>query len=415
MPGAALTSVLVILLTVIAVGPRYRTVSGSPAAAERIAGIDVAAPPLAIRHVGVPTVTGSLDDAMVAGVLSDVGAFWAAALPADFGKRFVPLTGGYVSIDSTAASGTSYCVSSPDQISGNAYYCPTGDAIVYDSAGLVPVLIGHYGVGGLTAAFAHEFGHAMQARIGPTAADRSAHPTLYPTILIEAQGDCFAGALLSWAVAGHAEHIRMPESSMVRAVAPLLDFGDPVGVPVGDATAHGLAVDRLTAVLLGYRQGPAACHALTRAAMTPTLGRAGLVDTPAADRFAGPAATLAAARTSVSAFLQEVLPNSGSASSAAPSAADLTAAQPYGQFAEAATLALAAGRSATGSADGAACFTGAWTASVFGHAKTGALGSWGGDADEALNMLRARPAADFSELGAYADGFAKGWTGCSGR
>ena len=406
--------VLLYLVAVIAL-PHHRSVAGSPTAAETVAGIDDAAPPLAIRHVGVATMTSNADDAVVAGVLADLGTFWAGTLPTAFDKPFVPLAGGYVSIDSTAATGTSYCVSSPDQISGNAYYCPTGDAIVYDSAGLVPVLIGHYGVAGLTAAFAHEFGHAIQDRIGPTAADRSAHPALYPTLLIEAQGDCYSGAFLAWAVAGHTEHVRLPESSMVRAVAPLLDFGDPVDVPVGDATAHGLALDRLADLLLGYRRGPAACHALTRAAMAPTLGRQGLDDHPGVDRFAGTTAALTTARTSVTAFLAEVLPGRASVADEQPTTADLGAAEPYGQFADAATVALAVGRSATGSADGAACFTGAWTGSVFGHAKAGALGSWGGDADEALNMLRARPGVDFGELEAYADGFAGGWSACTAR
>jgi predicted metalloprotease len=406
-------SVLVLLLVAVVVLPHHLAVAGRPAAAETVTGIDAASPPLAIRHVGVATATTRSDDALVAGVLSDIGTFWADTLPTAFDTPFVPLTGGYVSIDSTAATGTSFCISSPDQISGNAYYCPTGDAIVYDSAGLVPVLIGHYGVAGLTAAFAHEFGHAIQDRIGPTAADRSAHPALYPTLLIEAQGDCFSGAFLAWAVAGHTEHVRLPESSMVRAVAPLLDFGDPVDVPLGDATAHGLALDRLTDLLLGYRSGAAACHALTRAEMKPTLGRPGLIDHTGANRFTGTAAVLTAARTSVSAFLKKTLPGNGSAVEGQPLPADLSAGKPYGQFAEAATLALAVGRTATNSVDGAACFTGAWTASVFGHVPAGALGSWGSDADEALNMLRARPTADFGELQAYADGFAKGWSACS--
>lgn len=407
-----LFSVVLLLLVAVLALPHHEAVSGRASPAETVTGIDDAAPALAIRHVGVATATTRSDDALVAGVLYDIGTFWADTMPTVFHVAFRPLAGGYVSIDSTAAAGTSYCVSSPDQISGNAYYCPTGDAIVYDSAGLVPVLIGHYGVAGLTAAFAHEFGHAIQDRIGPTAADRSAHPARYPTLLIEAQGDCFAGAFLAWAVAGHAEHVRLPESSMVRAIAPILDFGDPVDVKVGDATAHGLALDRLTDLLLGYRQGPAACHALTRAEMTPTLGRPGLIDHAGAHRFSDITGVLTAARSSISAFLQNVSPGHDPAAVAPPAPTDLVAAKPYGQFAQAAALALSVGRSVTGSSDFAACFTGAWTASVFGHAQVGALGSWGEDADEALDMLRARPTADFGELAAYADGFAKGWPAC---
>jgi predicted metalloprotease len=391
-----------------------RTLGGNPVAAETVlSGAGTA--PVAIRHVGPSSPAVDSDDATVSGVMSDLNAFWAATLPTAFGRPFVPLKGGYVSVDSTAPAGTAACVSSPDQIAGNAYYCPSGDAIVYDSAGLVPVLLGHYGVGGLTASLAHEFGHAIQARIGPTAADRTAHPDLYPSIVIEAQGDCFAGSFLAWVTAGESPHIRLPPSSMVRAVAPLLDFRDPVDVPVDDPSAHGLSLDRLTAILRGYRGGAVSCSKLKRSDMSPTLGRPGLIAGGSADRFAGTGETLAAARTSITAFAETLdAPRPSGLSAVDPAPGDLAAAAPYGQFAQATALALAAGRSITGSSAGAACFTGAWTASVFGHAERGKLGSWAGDADEALDMLRARPAATFDELAGYADGFAKGWPACTG-
>ncbi len=124
-------------------------VTGRAVPAETILGTDGSPAPLAIRHVGEATSFSTSDDAVVAGVLADLGTFWSRTLPADFGKPFVPLTGGYSSIDATARSVSSRCVSTPDQIAGNAYYCPDGDSIVWDSAGLVPVLLGHYGAAGL--------------------------------------------------------------------------------------------------------------------------------------------------------------------------------------------------------------------------------------------------------------------------
>ncbi len=383
--------------------------AGSPLAAETIL-TDV--PPAPVRHLGPATASTEHDDAAAGAVLSDLGVFWTAALPADFRRPFTPLTGGYVSIDATAATGSGPCVSSPDQIAGNAYYCPGSDAIVYDSAGLVPVLLGHYGVAGLAASFAHEFGHAIQARIGPTAAVRAEHPAQYPNLLIEAQGDCYAGSFLAWAAAGSAPHLRLPESSMVRAVAPLLDFRDPVTVPVDDPTAHGLSLDRLDSLLRGFRGSPKACSSLAAGELRPTLGRLGVVAGGTTPRFAGTDAAVAAGRLSVGAFAAG-LPAVTSGSSVRPSAADLTAAAPYGQFAAAAAEALAVGRSRTGTPAGAACFTGAWAASVFGTAPRGALGSWAGDADEALDMIRARPAVTFAELTGYADGFARGWAACA--
>ncbi len=94
----------------------------------------------------------------------------------------------------------------------------------------MPVLLGSYGSAGLAVAFAHEFGHAVQAQVGPTADDRAKDPGRYPSILIEAQADCDAGAFLAWASSGAAERVHIPPASLVRAVAPLLDFRDPATV-----------------------------------------------------------------------------------------------------------------------------------------------------------------------------------------
>jgi len=98
------------------------------------------------------------------------------------------------------------------------------------------------------------------------------------------------------------------------------------------------------------------------------------------------------------------------AASAVP--ADLELASSLGQFAAGATVASAAGQSITGNAAGAACFTGAWTASVFGRAGVDQLGSWPTDADEALDLIRGRAGASFEELAGFADGFRQGWAAC---
>ncbi len=196
-----------------------------------------------------------------------------------------------------------HCASSgPPQIAGNAFYCPQEDGIVFDSAALVPVLLGKYGPAALAVAFAHEFAHSVQARIGPTPADRRADPTRYPSILIEAQADCDAGAFLAWAIAGDSARVRVPPASALRAITPVLDFRDPVTLSPTDPTAHGLGLDRLTFLLRGYRGGADACHALTMDDLELTLGRA-VTGTPSSrPRFAATDQALAAASASVAAF-----------------------------------------------------------------------------------------------------------------
>ena len=391
-------------------------------AAERI---DLAAGGVPVSTVPIPTgpiPTGPADSASdltandddVGAVLADLEDFWSAhGLPGSARPA-----GGYFAMDSSVgASGGSagesaLCIQEPSQIVGNAFYCPQGDGIVFDSAALVPVLLGRYGPAALATAFAHEFAHSVQARIGPTAADRRADPARFPSILIEAQADCDAGAFLAWAVDGDTSRVRVPPGSMLRAITPVLDFRDPVTLSPTDPTAHGLGLDRLTFLLRGYRDGADACHALTPDDLDDlTLGRAGVADATSQPRFSSIDEVLAVAAGSVADFAEAAgEPESGSP--ATPDQADLATAQPYGQFAAATAAALAAGRTISGTDTGAACFAGAWVASVFGKTGAGQLGSWPGDADEALDLIRGRPGATFEQVAAYADGFHDGIGGC---
>ncbi len=401
-------------------------------AAERI---DLAAGGVPVSTVPIPTVpvptgpiptgpipTGPADsvsdltanDDDVGAVLADLEDFWSAhGLPGSARPA-----GGYFAMDSSVgASGGSagesaLCIQEPSQIVGNAFYCPQGDGIVFDSAALVPVLLGRYGPAALATAFAHEFAHSVQARIGPTAADRRADPTRFPSILIEAQADCDAGAFLAWAVDGNTSRVRVPPGSALRAITPVLDFRDPVTLPPTDPTAHGLGLDRLTFLLRGYRDGAEACDALTMDDLDLTLGRDGVAGSATTQpRFASTDEVLAAAAGSVADFAETVgVPPTDSP--AHPDPADLVVAQPYGQFAAATAVALAAGQQIGGTDTGATCFAGAWVASVFGKTDPGQLGSWPGDADEALDLVRSRPGATFEQVAGFADGFHGGVGGC---
>lgn len=418
---AVIALLLVVLPLAGIAGP---TASLAPGAA--LAGDRIDPPPdsgVAIRRVpDRPTGPRSgVENAAVVAIVDDLQTYWAAELPQVAATTFTPLRGGVTAIDSAASSASAPCVSTPAVISGNAYYCPGDDGIVFDSSALVPVLLGHYGSAGLVAAFAHEFGHAIQARIGPTAKDRAADPSAYPSLLIEGQGDCYAGAFLAWVIAGNATSIHLTEDAMLQAIGPLVDFRDPVTVPADDSTAHGLGLDRLDSLLTGYRDGAAACHAMT---VTTQQAIQGTVPVPAGGtaamtkpRYSSTAAALQAAATSIESY-------TGTPVTATADPADLAAAAPYGQFAQATALALAVGhqRAAAGSGAGsspdqagieAACFAGAWAASVYGHAPTGSLGSWPGDADEGLDLVRSRPGTTFAEVAGYADGFRSGLSACS--
>lgn len=295
------------------------------------------------------------DDTVAAGVFDRLGTFWTTAYPAAFGTGWVPLRGGVRSLDSQAAGAGALCITTPDQITGNAYYCPADDGVVYDTGVLVPVLLDHYGEAGLTASLAHEFGHAVAARTG----------TPDEPLFRELQADCFAGAALAALV---------PAGQQVAALAPLLDFADQPTVAPTDATAHGLAVDRAQGVLRGLRGGAATCRDLGPNDIDVALGRITATDDRPRDL---PAVTV--------------------------SDADRSLAAPLGDAALAAAARLDA---ATGDDTARGCAVGGWMRGVFGSVGPDRIGGRPTDPDQALNLLRAQPGATVDLVAGYLDGLA---------
>ena len=51
-----------------------------------------------------------------------------------------------------------------------------------------------FGAAGAVVVLAHEVGHAVQHRLGVDQARTGAIPARYPTILLEAMADCYAGS-----------------------------------------------------------------------------------------------------------------------------------------------------------------------------------------------------------------------------
>ncbi len=99
---------------------------------------------------------------------------------------------------------------------------------------------------------AHEFGHAVQGRVGYPANDTS--------INTETQADCFAGAWTRWVADGNAAHetIRAPELDGL--LAGYFIVRDPPGTGADEDQAHGSYFDRVSAIQDGYDGGAAACR-----------------------------------------------------------------------------------------------------------------------------------------------------------
>ncbi len=129
----------------------------------------------------------------------------------------------------------------------NAFYCPAGDFIAWDESGLV---IPYYvQAGDFAAAFvlAHEFGHAMQARLPR---DEQL------TVLSELQADCFAG---SWSASVQQEGL-LEAGDLDEATLAVFSARDLPGTPFTDPRAHGTGFERTIAFTDGYRDGARACY-----------------------------------------------------------------------------------------------------------------------------------------------------------
>jgi predicted metalloprotease len=194
-------------------------------------------------------------DASVDSTIADIQSFWTATMPDVYGRQYdaIPTDRVYPysssnpppNCDDGGQTRAPY-----DEVAGNAFYCSNGDFVAYDEEGPLPKLRSNFGEFAVGLVFAHELGHAVQARVGfqPQA-----------TIDYEQQADCFAGA---WAqhVAGSADaNVHLSKDDLDTALAGLLTLSDPSGIDSSQDGAHGNGFDRVSAFQDGYEGGAAAC------------------------------------------------------------------------------------------------------------------------------------------------------------
>jgi predicted metalloprotease len=136
-------------------------------------------------------------------------------------------------------------------VEANAFYCNAGKFVAYDDENLFPQLEKNFGDFTIALTLAHEWGHAIQDQAGLTG----------PTIALEQQADCFAGAWVRHVADGGSTRLSLREGNLDTGLAGYLTFRDPPGSdPTADG-AHGSAFDRVGAFQEGYDSGPQRCAA----------------------------------------------------------------------------------------------------------------------------------------------------------
>jgi len=226
-----------------------------------VSGGNLAPPKAPNANLAVVGDSGGQFDQIVKNALTDVLAFWGRVYPSISGGKPLPqLRGKLYSVDGahpSAQAKQNGCLSKSgglDAIVDNAFYCEVDDSIAWDrnAQHLVPALGTKYGPLLVAMVFAHEFGHAIQARLGLF--DQNV-----PTIVHESQADCASGAFTATVMANQTPHLRASAEDLDRALVGYLNVRDDT--PVSDKDiSHGDGFDRIGAVADGFEHGVTECY-----------------------------------------------------------------------------------------------------------------------------------------------------------
>ena len=166
-------------------------------------------------------------DASIDSTIADIQAFWThgdarrlrAAVRGDPDRPRLPVL-AETTRRRTATTGARRRRRT-SEVAGNAFYCSNGDFVAYDEQGLLPKLRDNFGEFAVGLVFAHELGHAVQARVGynPSA-----------TVYMEQQADCFAGAWAQHVADSNDSNVHLSDDDLDTALAGLLTLSDPSGI-----------------------------------------------------------------------------------------------------------------------------------------------------------------------------------------
>ncbi|MEU7786924.1 MULTISPECIES: neutral zinc metallopeptidase [unclassified Amycolatopsis] len=212
---------------------------------------DAPSPDLDVRNAD-----GGEDDKLATAAIADVQTYWGEHLKADFGQQFEPVK-SLLSYDAQTDTEKTGCGSVKKLV--NAFYCPVDDSVAWDRGVLLPMLRQRFGPMSVVVVLAHEFGHAVQYRLG----DKAGITKSTPTVVKEQQADCFAGGYFRWVAEDKSKFYRVSTSEGLNQVmASMFLIRDQAGTSAADKGAHGTAFDRTYAFQAGFEKGPKECAAM---------------------------------------------------------------------------------------------------------------------------------------------------------
>ncbi|MEP1125592.1 MAG: neutral zinc metallopeptidase [Ilumatobacter sp.] len=194
--------------------------------------------------------------------LADVEDWLTVEFEPAFGIPFEPLEGGIFAAYPERTSPIPGCgrpnSTFEDIQAGGAIYCFLGDFIAYDDTpeGVVGSLASTFGPVTFGLVLAHEYGHALQDRVG------TLQRSDLDTVDLEQQADCVAGAWAGRANAGDAPGITFDDTDVRAGLISMISIEDPRGTDPTAPGGHGSGFDRVGAFQVGFQEGLTRCATL---------------------------------------------------------------------------------------------------------------------------------------------------------
>ena len=199
-------------------------------------------------------------DVLLPASIDDIQGFWDRSLPSLFGQDYaaIPASDLYPYDEDHLPPPCGGIPMTYEEIADNAFWCSVEDYLAWDDQGLFPDLYRDYGPFAIAMVLAHEWGHAVQDQVGFEA----------PTILMEQQADCFAGAWTADVLERGPGDLGFQVADLEVALGGMLAFRDAPGTPADDPSAHGAGFDRINAFQEGFELGAGRCFDFDTSAPT---------------------------------------------------------------------------------------------------------------------------------------------------
>jgi len=230
----------------------FPTPTGSSDVSDDAVGLKPGAPTATLKVSGNAHTEA---DKIAVDTLADLFDYYRAIFPGDFDRTYAPPK-QLVSYDSTDKKAT-VCGQSVYQ-TVNAFFAPSCDTVAWDRGVMLPMMIKDIGQLAPAVVLSHEIGHDVQHELGL--------PDSTPTIVLEQQADCYAGAYWRWVADGNSKYFNFNQTEGMRQMLlSLFQAHDPVGSSGQGENDHGNGFDRTYAATLGYTTGAVRCSQIDAA------------------------------------------------------------------------------------------------------------------------------------------------------